>query len=172
MPSPNPLRTKKYWRNMTLAIVATVLITVIFTSQIVNVQANGNQNNDWYEPGSYTQDVMSESIVVNPQGCFFTGFIVPDDAQNAFLHGNYSVIPNHNTNNAVTINIWRQQEFIKYLNNENSKPCYNIEFFPMRSDDFNVSVSSGQYIILIGGGSIVPDTLHAEICLDFTIPPR
>ncbi len=166
--APNLLKTKRYWRNMALAVIAAVAITVILTSQLVNVtQANSNPNSGWYSPGPHTVAVMSESIVLNPNGSYLTGFNVPDEAQNAILQGNYTVVSN-STNGAI-MTIWTQQEFLNYFGCRHAVPCYNKDLIPMRSDNLNITLSKGNYLILISGASINTDILEAQLTLNFTI---
>ncbi len=123
---------------------------------------------DAYAPGQYTQHVLCGSIVLNPDGCYFSGFYVPDNAKSAVLQGNYTVI-NNSTNSAATMTIWSQKEFLNYLNAQNASPCYNKDMYPMASDNLNLSLPSGQYIILVGSSTVNTNILEAQIDLNFTI---
>lgn len=169
LPTQTLIKTKKYCRNLALAVIAAVTITVILTAQIVSVtQANnGSQNIDpSHVIGPHTHSVISGELVLNSDGYFFTGFYVPDDAQNPVLQGNYTVT--NSTNNVATVTIWSQQEFINYLSNRNSNPCYNKDLMPMPSDNLNLTLSSGQYLILISGASVDTKILQAQIDLTYT----
>ena len=170
-PTQKPAITKRYCRNLALAVIVAVTITVILTSQVVSLtQINNDPNrniNTNHVIGSHTENVISGSIVLNPQGDFFRGICVPDDAQNAVLQGNFTVTNSTSANNVVTVIIWSQQEFINYLNNHNSSPCYNEGFMPMPSGDINVTLSSGQYLILISGASVDTKILQAQIDLTY-----
>ena len=170
IPSSKPLRTKKYWRNLALTVTAAVAITVILTAQLVNVTQANNENNtnaDWNSPGPHTQEVLSGKIILNPKGYYLTGFNVPDNAQNAFLQGNYTVVSDSKNNNAI-MTIWSQQEFLNYFACRNAVPCYNKDMIGMRSDHLNISLSKGNYIILISGASVDPKILEAQLTLNFT----
>jgi hypothetical protein len=166
-----PAITIRYWRNLALAVIAAVTITVIITSQIVGVtQVNNDSDrniNTNHVIGSHKENVISGSIVLNPQGDFFRGIYVPDDAQNAVLQGNFTVTNSTSANSVSTVVIWSQQEFINYLSNHNSSPCYNKDFMPMPSGNINVTLSSGQYLILISGASVDTKILQAQIDLTY-----
>lgn len=167
--TPNRIIKSHYARNLALAVTAAVAITVILTSGILSVtQANApNQNIDPY-PGPHTQHVISGALVLNPHGYYLTGFYVPDNAQNPVLQGNYAVIQN-STNNNVVVTIWNQQEFTNWINCKSASPCYNKDLFPMVSGDINVTLSSGQYLILISGASVNTEVLQAQIDLNYTV---
>ncbi|MGD6806214.1 MAG: hypothetical protein ACQCN4_04580 [Candidatus Bathyarchaeia archaeon] len=113
-PKPNPIRTKKYWRNMTLAVAAAVTITVLVTVGIFggsHATVNGS-NAGMYSSGTHSIDVLSGPIALNPKGCFLTGFEVPEGAKNATLQGNYTVVDSANNNSAAVLTVWSQQEFL------------------------------------------------------------
>lgn len=165
----NPLRTKKYWLKMTLTVAVAVIITVLLTAQIVITQANSGSQSMGNSPGTYTRDVLTGPIILNPNGQYLTGFNVPSDAKNAFLWGNYSVVQNSINNNMATMTIWSQQEIINYFSCEDAVPCYNIEMYPMHSDNLNITLSKGNYFILICGGGFDTNVLEANLYLNFTI---
>lgn len=166
---PNPLKTKKYWRKMALAITVAVIATVLLTSQIVNVtQANNTDQTFSYAPGVYSQKVLSGQFVLNPKGMFVAGFNVPDEAKNATLQGKYAVIEN-STNNNCCMNIWSQQEFLNYFGGKNAVPCYNKDVMPRESDTVNITLAKGNYIITISTGCVYTQILEAELYLNFTV---
>jgi hypothetical protein len=165
-----PIRSKKYLRNLALAIVTAVAITVILTSSIVNItQANGSSNADWYSQGSYTQKVMSDPIFLNPKGVYFIGFNVPDNAIDVFLQGSYSVVSNGTYANGATMTIWTQEEFLNYWGCRNAVPCYNKDMIPMQSDNLNVTLSKGNYLVMICGNGFETMILETQLTLSFTI---
>ena len=168
----NQLKTKKYWRNLALAVIVAVAITVFLTSQIVNVtQANiGSSNDENYSPGAHTINVLTGPISLNPpKGYYFTGFYVPDNAKNPVLQGNFTVVNNSGNYSGATLTIWSQQQFINYLNGHNATPCYNKDMFPMTSGAINIILSSGPYFILINSATINATILQAQVSLNFTV---
>jgi hypothetical protein len=171
LPTSNPAKTKSYWKKMALTVAVAVTMTVIFTAQIVEVsQANPSSPNlsGRYSPGSYSQDVMTGSIVLNPKGCYLTGFNVPDEAKTALLQGNYTLLTN-GTRCGTTLTIWSQQEFLNYWSGHGAVPCYNRDFMPKEADNINISLSKGTYFIMASGASIEPKVLGAQITLNFTV---
>jgi hypothetical protein len=170
-PTYSSIKAKNYWKKMAFTVTVAVILTIMFTAQIVEVtQANSNSSNlgGRYSPGSYNQKVMSEPIVLNPNGCYLTGFNVPDEAKTAFLQGNYTLLTN-GTRCGTTLTIWSQQEFLNYWSGRNAVPCYNKEFMPRQSDNINITLTKGPYFIMISGASIEPKVLEAELTLNFTI---
>jgi hypothetical protein len=99
---------------------------------------------------------------------YLTGFNVPDEAKNATLQGKYTVV-NNATNNSCTMIIWSQQEFLNYFDCKNAVPCYNRDFMPKESDNFNITLSKGDYLIMIEAGSIDTQVLEAQLYLNFTV---
>jgi hypothetical protein len=171
LPTQTPKITKRYCRNLALAVSVVVVLTVILTSCIfANVtQASGSSSSITNPvPGFHTENVMSGSIVLNPGGYFFKGFYVPDNAKNPVLQGNYTVI-NNSTNSAASVTIWSQQEFVNYLNNHNASPCYNRDMFPMPSDNVNVTLATGPYFIMVGSATGNTNILQAQINLTYNI---
>lgn len=168
LPSQTSKITKRYCRNLVLAVAFVVIITVILTSSLVSVTQANDSSPYLGDPtsGSHIQNVISGSIVLNPNGYYFTGFYVPGNAKNAVLQGNFTVARN-STNNAAVVTIWSQPEFINYLNCKNASPCYNKGMFPMASDNINVTLPSGQYIILIGSATVNTNILQAQIDLTY-----
>jgi hypothetical protein len=164
----NPLKTKKYWLKITLMLAAAVIVTVILTAQLANVtQANTNQSMN-YAPGEYSHSVLSRSIVLNPNGYYLTGFNVPDEAKTAVLQGNYTVT-NNGTNNNCVMAIWSQQEFLNYFNGQSAVPCYNQYLMPHTADNLNITLSKGNYLIMISPGSVNTQILEAQLVLNFTV---
>ena len=175
LPAQTPAPTKEYWRKLALVVMATVIITVLLTSQIASVTQAGNNgsqhiSNRNIDPSHIieprTQDAVSGAIVLNPSGYYLTGFNVPEDAQNAVLQGNY-VLTDNSTNNAPTVTVWSQQEFINYFSCQNAVPCYNKDFMPMQSDNINITLSSGNYLILISNAGLDAKILQAQIELTY-----
>ncbi|HSV49567.1 MAG TPA: hypothetical protein VLH35_04560 [Candidatus Acidoferrales bacterium] len=154
-PALNPLRTKKYWLKMTLTVTVAVIITVFLTAQIVITQANSGSQSMDYAPGAYTRDVLTEPIVLNAKGMFFTAFEVPDQAKNAVLWGNYSISKDAADYNWPVVTIWTQQEFANYISAKSAVPYYNKEMYSMQSDNLNITLSKGIYIILTGGAALI-----------------
>ena len=159
-------------RNIAIGLIATAAIIVILTSGVLSAtSANGSnqnaENNPNHVPTLRTESVVSGSIVANPDGYYFTGFIVPEDALNPVLQGNFTSTGN-STNNAVVVTVWSQKEFINYLSCQNSIPCYNKDLFPMVTGNINVTLSSGQYIIVFGSASVEAKTVFAQIDLTYS----
>jgi hypothetical protein len=167
-PNRNPLKSKKYWRNLAITVSAIIIITVVITSQAVNVTEAGSAAPTVYEPGDYTQKVLSGNITLNTVGLFMSGFNVPEEAKLPTLVGNYSVTGN-GTKNIASMTIFSQAEFINYLNQKDSIPCYNSEFKSYSSDTLNVTLTKGNYIILIGGVRSGLETFESDISLNFTV---
>jgi hypothetical protein len=166
---PSPLRSKKYWHEMALAITIAVIATVLLTSQIANVtQANNTSQLGSYSPGTYSQKVLSGQIVLNPKGMFVVGFNVPDEAKNATLQGKYAVGENSTNNNCCLI-VWSQQEFLNYFSGKNAVPCYNQDFMSRSSDSLNITLSKGNYLIAISVGCVYTQILETELYLNFTV---
>jgi hypothetical protein len=167
----SPLRTKKYWLKMAVALIVAILLTVIVTAQLTVTQVTQGSGNCLaeYPPGAYTQDVLCRSIVLNPNGLFLTGFNVPDNVKTAMLLGNYSVIQNGTVTNSATLTIWSQQEFLNHFGCKNAVPSYNREMIGKVSDNLNVTVSKGTYVILIGADSVNTEVLEAQLYLNFTV---
>lgn len=154
---------------MALAVAVAVIITVALTAQIVNVtQANNTSQPFSYAPGVYSQKVLSGQIILNPEGMFVAGFNVPDEARNATLQGEYSVVDN-STNNSCCVIVWSQQEFLNYFGGKSAVPCYNKDFMPRVSDGVDIALSKGNYIVTINAGSIDSKVLNAELYLNFTV---
>ena len=118
-------------------------------------------------PTPHTENVISGSIVANPDGYYFTGFYVPEGALNPVLQGNFTSTGNSANNNAI-VTVWSQKEFINYLSCRNSIPCYNKDLFPMAAGNINVTLSSGQYIIVFGSASVEAKTVFAQIDLTYS----
>ena len=170
--SANPNKIIKHGRSIAMGLIAAAAIIIILTSGVLCVTiANGiNQNagnNPNYVPTPHTENVISGSIVANPDGYYFTGFYVPEDALNPVLQGNFTSTGN-STNNAVVVTVWSQKEFINYLSCRNSIPCYNKDLFPMVAGNINVTLSSGQYIIVFGSVSLEATTVSAQIDLSYS----
>jgi hypothetical protein len=171
LPTQTQSKPKSHFaRNLTLEVLVAVMITAILTSAILSgTTANGsNQNiNTNYASGMHTQSVISGSIALNPTGDYFTGFNVPENALNPVLQGNFTSTGN-STDNNVIVTVWSQSEFINYLSGHNSSPCYNKDLFPMAAGNINVTLSSGNYLIMIGSGSI-GETVSIQIDLTYGI---
>jgi hypothetical protein len=158
-------------RNLALEVISAVIITAILTSAILSgtIANSGNQNiNPNYAPGMHTQNVISGSIALNPTGDYFTGFNVPENALNPVLQGNL-ISTGNSTNNNVIVTVWSQKEFINYLSGLNSSPCYNKDLFPKAAGNINITLSSGNYFITFGSGSIGDKTVSVQIDLTYSI---
>ena len=158
-------------RNLALEVLVAVIITATLTSAILssNTANSGNQNiHPNYAPSMHTQNVISGSIALNPTGDYFTGFNVPENALNPILQGNFTSIGN-STNNNVIVTLWSQKEFINYLSGLSSSPCYNKDLFPRSAGNINITLSSGNYFIIFGSGSIGDKTVSIQIDLTYGI---
>lgn len=152
---------------MALAVAIAVTLTVFATvGSFGGSHATINNTNvGMYSAGVHSEEVMSGQIVLNPKGSYLTGFVVPDDAVNATLQGNYNVTDDK----ATSFTVWSQQEFLNYFSNQNSEPTYNKNLMPMNHDEFCIPVSSGYYLILVSGAGYEPAVLEAQLTLNFTI---
>jgi hypothetical protein len=170
LPTQTQSKPKSHFaRNLTLEVIAAVMITAILTSAILsgNTANSSNQNiNPNYAPGTHT--IISGSIALNPTGDYFTGFNVPENALNPVLQGNFTSTGN-STNNNVVVTVWSQKEFINYLSGLSSSPCYNKDLIPMAVGNINVTLSSGNYFIMFGSGSIGDKTVSVQIDLTYII---
>lgn len=154
---------------MSASVTAAVIITVMLTTQIVNAINTENISQSFdNSPGTYIRDVLIGPIILNPNGQYLTGFNVPDDAVQATLWGNYSVVQNSSNNNMATMTIWSQKEFLNYFSDQNAMPCYNKDMYSMTSDRLNITVTKGNYIILICGGGWDTNVLETNLYLNFT----
>ena len=162
--------TKSYLKKISLAVAAAVTITVFITAGIFGAShATINDSNaGMYSPGAHSIDVLSGPIVLNPKGCYLTGFEVPGNAKNATLQGNYTVVDGA-ANKAASLTVWSQQEFLNYFGNNNADPCYNKGLMPMPQDNINIPLSKGYYLILISGAGSETAVLEAQLTLNFTI---
>lgn len=167
-PQTPQARPKRYWSKMALAVAAAVTITVFVTTTIFGGShaTINNTNVGMYSAGVHSEEVMSGQIVLNPKGSYLTGFVVPDDAVNATLQGNYTTAEDK----ATSFTVWSQQEFLNYFSNQNSEPTYNKNLMPINHDEFCVPVSSGYYLILVNGAGYKPAVLETQLTLNFTIP--
>jgi hypothetical protein len=169
LPKPNLLKTKGYWLKMAVSVATAVIITVMLTTQIVNAINTENISQSFdNSPGTYTYDVLTGPIILNTKGQYLTGFNVPDDAVEATLWGNYSVGQNGTYSNTATMTIWSQKEIINYFSGKSAVPCYNKDMYSMKSDSLNITLTKGNYIILIGGNSFNTSVLEANLYLTFT----
>jgi hypothetical protein len=171
-PSPNKILNAHTGRNAAIGLIATAVIIVILTSGVLcATSANGinkNLGNDPdYVPTPHTVSVISESIVANPNGYYFTGFCVPEDALSPVLQGNFTSTGN-STNNSVIVTVWSQTNFINWLNGRQSTPCYNKDLMPMVTGNINVTLSSGQYFIVFGSASMEAKKVLAQIDLTYS----
>jgi hypothetical protein len=161
---------RHFARNLALEVMVVVMVTAILTSAILSgaTTNSGNQNiNPNYTPDMPIQ-IISGSIALNPTGAYFTGFNVPEDALNPVLQGNFTSTGN-STNNNVVVTVWSQKEFINYLSGHDSSPCYNKDLFPMATGNINVTLSSGNYFIMFGSGSIGAKTVSVQIDLIYSV---
>jgi hypothetical protein len=169
LPKPNILRTRGYWVKMMVSVATAVIITAMLTTQIVNGINTENISQSFdNSPGTYTRDVLTGPIILNTQGEFLAGFNVPDDAVQATLWGNYSVVQNGTCSFTATMIIWSQQEFLNYFSGKNAVPCYNKEMYSMKSDSLNVTLTKGNYIITICGNCYNTNVLDVNLYLNFT----
>jgi hypothetical protein len=172
LPTQTQSKPKSHFaRNLALEVIVAVMITAIVTSAILSVTTakGGNPNiNPICSPGAHTQCVISGSIALNPTGDYFTGFNAPENALNPVLQGNFTSIGN-STNNNVVVTVWSQKEFINYLSGLSSSPCYNKDLFPMSAGNINITLSSGNYFIMFGSGSIGDKTVSVQIDLTYSI---
>ena len=166
-PPQNPNETKKPHtsRYIAVGLMATVaVIIIIIASGAFSSTAENNTN---CVPTPYTVSVISESIVLNPDGYYFTGFSVPEGALNPILQGNFTSAGNSTNNNAI-VTVWSQKEFINWLSCRNCSPCYNRDMMPMVAGKINVTVSSGQYFIVFSSATYKQaKTVTAQIDLTY-----
>lgn len=171
--NPNGIKKTHTDRFTAVALVATVaVIIVIIASTALSLDAvnnsnpNGGNNLD-YVPTPHTESVISGSIVLNPDGYYFTGFSVPEDALNPVLQGNFTSTGNSTNNNAI-VTVWSQKDFVNYLDCCQSTPCYNKDLMPMVAGNINVTLSSGQYFIVFGSASVEAKTVSVQIDLTYS----
>ena len=164
--TPNEAKRLRGGRSIAVGLVATVaaIIVLILVSGVLSM---GAVNNLDYVPTPHTENVISGSMVLNPDGYFFTGFLVPEDGLNHVLKGNFTATGN-STNNSVIVTVWSQKEFINWLSCKNSIPCYNKDLMPMVTGNINVTVTSGQYLIVFSGASVEAKTVLAQIDLTYS----
>jgi len=139
-----------------------------FDCAIVNVTHAYTSQNLNYSPGEYSRPVLSGSIVLNPNGYYLTGFNVPDEAKNAVLQGNYTVIKKQHKQHCIMA-IWSQQEFLNYFNGQSAVLCYNQYLMPHTTDNLNITLPKGNYFIMINPGSVNTQILEAQLTLNFTV---
>ncbi len=168
----SPNKIIKNGRNIAIGLIAAALILIILTSGVLSItpvkDTNKNAETDPnYVASIYTENVVSDSLVLNPSGHYFVGFYVIEDALNSILQGNYTCISN-GTNNAVIVTVWSQKDFINYLDNRQATPCYNRDMMPMVTGNINVTLSSGNYFILFSGASVDTKTVSVQIDLTYT----
>jgi hypothetical protein len=171
--NPNEIKKNHAGKFIAVGLIATVAVIIIIIasgtlsmSTINNSNPNGG-NNPKYAPTPHTESVISGSIVVNPDGYYFTGFSVPEDASNPVLQGNFTSAGNSTNNNAV-VTVWSQKDFINYLNCQQSTPCYNKDLMPMVNGNINIPLSSGNYFIVFSSASIETKTVSAQIDLTYS----
>jgi len=168
----SPNKIIKNSKNIAIGLIAIAVAIIILTSGVLSVTSVNDSNKNAetdpnYVPTLYTQNVVSDSLVLNPGGHYFAGFNVPEDALNPVLQGNYTSISNC-TNNAVMVTIWSQKDFINYLNCLEATPCYNKDMMPMVTDNINVTLSRGNNFILFGSASVDTKTVLAQIDLTYS----
>ena len=118
----NQLKTKKYWRNLALAVIVSSRHHCVF--DFANSECNPGKYRQLKRsktlPGAHTINVLTGPISLNPpKGYYFTGFYVPDNAKNPVLQGDFTVVNNSGNYSGATLTIWSQQQFINYLNGHN-----------------------------------------------------
>ncbi len=168
--TPSYQKSKTYWKKMALAVAAAVILTVIVTSSIVNVtQAKSQTANSMFTSGSHTVELLSGPIVLNSNGCYLTGFEVPNGAKNSVLQGNYTVKNNATSHKAAIVTVWSQQEFLNYFGNKNAEPCYNKNLMPLPQDSLSIPVSEGYYLIMVSSAGAQNAVMETELTLTFIV---
>jgi hypothetical protein len=147
--------------------VAAIAVAVLSSGIIFAASTQIPQNSGFPVTFPHHQNVVSGPLVLNPNGYYLTGFAVPKGAKTASLNGNFSVTGN-STNNGVVITVWSQKEFLNYFGCQNAVPVYNKDMFPMAEGNINVSLSSGAYLILVGGAGTQPKTVQFQLDLNCT----
>lgn len=168
MASPNKII--KNSRNMAIGLIILALTIIILSSGVLSIyQTNDNENkqiDEDYVPIQYTQNVVNNTLILNPGGNYFLGFQVPEEAKNARIQGKYTSILD-SANNAVIITIWSQKEALNYLNCLEAKPCYNKDLMPMVTDNINVTLSKGNYFVFFDAASVDSKTVSIQLDLIF-----
>jgi hypothetical protein len=105
--NPNDGKGLRGGRSIAAGFVATVaaIILLIIVSGALSL---GTVNTPNCVPILHTESVVSGSLVLNPHGYYFTGFLVPEGALNPVLQGNYTSAGN-STNNSVIVTVWSQR---------------------------------------------------------------
>jgi len=173
LPSPNTMEKPRTGRNITLGLIATVaIITILVSGAFCSSLANSSNSigePSGYVPKPYTETVVSGQIAVNDKGFYCVAFVVPEDALNAILQGNFSSTGNA-TNHCVTVMVWHSDDFANWLcGRQSNPPEYNKDLMPMVSGNINVTLPSGIYYISIGSSAYMqPQTVSAQIDLTYS----
>jgi hypothetical protein len=173
-PSPNETPRPHSGRNIAIGLMATVAIIIIFVSgAFISSSANSSNsnrenNNPDYVPTPHTVNVISGSIVVNANGCYFVGFCVPEGALNPVLQGNFTSVGN-GTNNNVILTVRSQTDFANWLDGRQCSAEYNKDLMPMVAGNINVALPSGiHYIFIDSAAYMQAQTVSAQIDLTYS----
>lgn len=149
-------------------IIVVILASGVLSTGTVNYSNDlSGENNLNGIPTPHTESVVSGSIAVNAKGFYFVAFQVPEGALNPVLQGSFTSTGN-STNNAVIVTVMGQKDFVNYLSGHNCHIIYNKDLVPMETDNINVTLQSGIYVITFTSASTQAKTVSAQIDLTYS----
>jgi hypothetical protein len=147
-------------------LVIAVVMAILTSGMLCIGSTHSAPNSDLLITFPYHQEVISGPLVLNPNGYYLTGFLVPEGAKTSTLQGNFAV--SNSSNNGVIITVWSQKEFINYFSCHNAVAFYNQYMVPATSGEINLELASGQYLILFSGASVNLTTVQTQLDLNCT----